>query len=84
MLAGLVLLIHLAWIVWILLGWLATSKRPWLHIGSVLWSICVEAGPVALSPNDSRTWLESRDDVTATGGKSTGASDITATRIRAE
>ena len=47
-LASLVLLMHLAWIVWILLGWLVTRKRPWLrwaHIVSLLWAICVEAGP---------------------------------------
>lgn len=47
-LAELVLLFHLAWIVWILFGWLVTRNRPllaWLHIASVLWGICVEAGP---------------------------------------
>jgi hypothetical protein len=45
-LASLVLLLHLAWIV--LLGWLVTRRRPWLrwlHIGSLLWALCVEAGP---------------------------------------
>ena len=47
-LAAAVLLLHLAWIAWILFGWLATAKRPWLrwlHVASVLWAICVEAGP---------------------------------------
>lgn len=47
-LTGLVLLIHAAWIVWVIFGWLVTPYRPWLrwlHIGSVIWGICVEAGP---------------------------------------
>ena len=63
MLADLVLLIHLAWIVWILFGWLATGKRPWLrwlHIGSVLWSICVEAGAWPCPLTILEQWLESR------------------------
>ena len=44
----LVLLFHLAWIAWVLFGWLFTRNRrllTWLHIASVLWGICVEAGP---------------------------------------
>ncbi len=47
-LTALVLLIHLAWILWVLFGWIATRHRlylAWLHIGSLLWGICVEAGP---------------------------------------
>jgi hypothetical protein len=31
-LASLVLLLHLAWIVWILLGWRVTRTRPWLRV----------------------------------------------------
>jgi hypothetical protein len=61
-LANLVLLLHLAWIVWILLGWLATRKRPllrWLHIGSLLWGICVEAGPWPCPLTILEQWLES-------------------------
>ncbi|HSC78006.1 MAG TPA: DUF2784 domain-containing protein [Candidatus Acidoferrales bacterium] len=37
--------LHAAWILWVLLGWLATRKRPvlrWLHIGSVVYAILIE------------------------------------------
>ncbi len=37
--------LHAAWILWVLLGWLATRGRPvlrWLHIGSVVYAILIE------------------------------------------
>ncbi|HXE75398.1 MAG TPA: DUF2784 domain-containing protein [Candidatus Xenobia bacterium] len=37
--------LHAAWILWVLLGWLATRGRPllrWLHIGSVVYGILIE------------------------------------------
>lgn len=45
---GLVLLLHLAWILWVILGALWTRGRPWLtgfHIASLLWGIAVEIAP---------------------------------------
>lgn len=62
-LAGLVLLIHLAWILWILFGWLITRTRSWLrwlHVGSVLWGICVEVGPWPCPLTILEQWLERR------------------------
>ncbi len=37
--------LHGAWILWVLLGWLVTRRRPalrWLHIGSVVYGILIE------------------------------------------
>ncbi len=37
--------LHAAWILWVLLGWLVTRRRPvlrWLHIGSVVYGILIE------------------------------------------
>jgi hypothetical protein len=62
-LASLVLLLHLAWIAWILLGWLVTRTRRWLrwlHIGSLLWAICVEAGPWPCPLTLFEQWLDGR------------------------
>jgi hypothetical protein len=39
------LALHLAWILWVLLGWLVTRNRPWLrwfHIGSLGYAILIE------------------------------------------
>jgi len=44
-LAVAVLAVHVAWIVWVIFGWLVTRKRPvlrWLHIGSLIYSIIIE------------------------------------------
>lgn len=44
----LVLLIHFAWILWVIFGALWTSGRRWLtafHIASLVWGILVEVGP---------------------------------------
>jgi hypothetical protein len=38
-------LLHLAWIGWVLLGWLWTRRRPllrWAHIGSVVYGLWIE------------------------------------------
>lgn len=43
-----VLLIHLAWILWVIFGAYWTSGRRWLtafHIASLIWGILVEVGP---------------------------------------
>lgn len=44
-LAVLVLALHLAWLAWVMLGWLLTRRRPllrWLHIASLLYGIGIE------------------------------------------
>ena len=48
LLAVLVLILHLLFIGWVLLGWLLTRRRPWLrwlHIISLLYGIAIETGP---------------------------------------
>ncbi len=48
LLAALVLVAHLAWILWVVFGALATRGRPWLtgfHIASIVWGIIAEVGP---------------------------------------
>ena len=47
-LAELVLLVHLLWILWVILGWRVTRNRrlfACLHIGSLFWGIAMEVGP---------------------------------------
>ncbi|MFQ5737729.1 MAG: hypothetical protein ACE5JX_01855 [Acidobacteriota bacterium] len=39
------LTLHLAWILWVILGWLVTHNRPWLrwfHILSLVYGILIE------------------------------------------
>jgi hypothetical protein len=39
------LVLHLAWIFWVILGWLVTRNRPWLrwlHLGSLAYAIGIE------------------------------------------
>ena len=39
------LLLHLLWLAWVALGWLATRRRPllrWLHIASLIYGILIE------------------------------------------
>jgi hypothetical protein len=48
LLAVLVLILHLLFIAWVLLGWLLTRRRPelrWAHIISLLYGIVIETGP---------------------------------------
>lgn len=62
-LTGLVLIFHLVWILWILLGWLVTRGRPllaWFHVASLCWGICVEAGPWPCPLTLLEQWLETR------------------------
>lgn len=60
-LAELVLMFHLAWIIWILFGWFLTRRRPWLaalHVASLVWGICVEVGPWPCPLTWLEQWLE--------------------------
>jgi len=47
-LAEVVLVVHLAWIVWVIAGAYFTRNRPFLagfHIASLMWGLLVELGP---------------------------------------
>ncbi len=47
-LAVAVLTVHLAWIVWVIFGWIVTRNRPilrWFHIFSLIYSIVIENLP---------------------------------------
>ena len=58
-----VLLLHLLWIAWILLGWTITRGRPvlaWLHIASLVWGIAVELGPWPCPLTIAEQWCEAR------------------------
>ncbi|MBZ5595141.1 MAG: DUF2784 domain-containing protein [Acidobacteriia bacterium] len=62
-----VLLLHLLWIAWILLGWLVTRGRrtlAWVHIASLVWGIAVELGPWPCPLTLMEQWLEARSGAT--------------------
>jgi hypothetical protein len=47
-LAGLALVLHLLWILWVILGCLLTLNRPllrWFHILSLIYGILIETLP---------------------------------------
>jgi hypothetical protein len=47
-LATAVLTIHLAWIIWVIFGWLVSRNRPvlrWLHFASLIYGIFIEIAP---------------------------------------
>lgn len=61
LLAGLVLAIHLAWILFVIFGALWTRGRPWLtgfHIASLIWGVIVDAGPWPCPLTLTEQWLE--------------------------
>jgi hypothetical protein len=48
LLAVAVLTVHLAWIMWVICGWVVTRNRPilrWLHILSLIYSLFIENLP---------------------------------------
>jgi hypothetical protein len=56
-LAVLVLIVHLLFIGWVLLGWLLTRRRAWLrwaHIASLVYGMVIETAPWPCP----LTWLE--------------------------
>ena len=63
-LAEAVLLLHLVWCAWVLLGWTVTRRRPLLrtlHIASLIYAIVVETVPWLPCPLTlAETWLETR------------------------
>ena len=63
-LAEAVLLLHLLWCVWVMLGWVATRRRRmlrWLHLVSVGYAVFIELTPWPPCPlTVAETWLERR------------------------
>lgn len=62
-LAGAVLVIHLLFILWVILGWLWTRRRPlWrsVHIASVLYGIFIEVSNVSCPLTLVEAMLEER------------------------
>ena len=66
-LAELVLIVHLLWCAWILLGWIWTRGRrvlAWIHIGSLAYAIFIELTPWPPCPlTVAEDWLEARAGV---------------------
>ncbi len=61
--AAVVLVIHLAWIAWVIFGWLLSRTRRvlrWAHFGSLIYSIVIEIAPWQCPPTLLEQWLESR------------------------
>ena len=47
-LAAVVLAIHLAWIIWVIFGWLVSRNRPvlrWFHFTSLIYGVFIEIVP---------------------------------------
>lgn len=66
-LATAVILIHFAWILWVILGWLVTRRRPWLrtlHIISLFYSIAVESLPFPCPLTLAEDWCDRRAQIT--------------------
>ncbi|HEX3986870.1 MAG TPA: DUF2784 domain-containing protein [Acidobacteriaceae bacterium] len=62
-LAAGVLAIHLAWILWVIVGAFFTRGRPgWtaFHLASLIWGIIVEVGPWPCPVTLLEQWLELR------------------------
>jgi len=58
-----VLALHLAWILWVILGALWTRGRLWLaafHMASLVWGIAVETGPWPCPLTMAEQFFESR------------------------
>jgi hypothetical protein len=67
----LVLMVHLVWILWVILGTLVTSGRPWLtsfHIGSLVWGIAVEVGPWPCPLTMAEDFYQGRAGLVPSGG----------------
>jgi hypothetical protein len=62
-LAGVVLAVHLVWILWVILGALLTRQRPLLaglHIISVIYGIVIEVAPWPCPLTLAEQWLQGR------------------------
>ncbi len=60
--------IHLAWIAWVIFGWMLTARRrvlAWLHIGSLAYSIFIEVAPVWCPLTLAEIYFERRAGMTS-------------------
>ena len=67
----LVLVLHLAWILWVVFGVFWTSGRRWLtvfHIASLVWGILVEVGPWPCPLTMAEDFFQRRADLVSSGG----------------
>jgi hypothetical protein len=65
--AAAVLVVHLAFVLWVILGALVTRGRPWaaaLHLASLAWAVAVEAGPWPCPLTDLEQSLQARAGMT--------------------
>lgn len=65
------LVIHVAWILWVVFGVSLTRGRPWLtgfHLGSLGWGIAVEIGPWPCPLTLAEEYLRRRADMAAFQG----------------
>ena len=66
-LATVVLAIHLAWIIWVIFGWLVSRNRPvlrWFHFASLIYGVFIEIVPWPCPLTLLENYLESLAGVT--------------------
>jgi uncharacterized protein DUF2784 len=66
-LAETVLIVHLAFIVWVMFGALVTRARPWLaavHVASLVYGIIAELGPWPCPLTVAENYFEARGGLT--------------------
>jgi hypothetical protein len=67
-----VLVLHLAWILWVMFGVLLTRGRRWLtafHIASLVWGILVEVGPWPCPLTMAEDIFQRHAGMVSSGGK---------------
>ncbi|MGH9328139.1 MAG: DUF2784 domain-containing protein, partial [Terriglobia bacterium] len=67
LLAGVVLVIHLLFILWVIFGWLFTRHRPFwrrVHIACVIYGIFIEVSNLPCPLTIAETFLEARGGIT--------------------
>jgi Protein of Unknown function (DUF2784) len=70
-LACAVLVVHVLFIVWVIFGAALTAHRGvlgWLHIGSLLWGVWIEAAPWPCPLTYAENWFELRAGLQAYRG----------------
>ena len=66
-LATVVLATHLAWVTWVIGGWLLARNRRmlrWLHLASLAYSVFIEIAPLPCPLTLLENYLESRAGIT--------------------
>ena len=67
-LAGMVLVAHLLFILWVIFGWLLTRRRPqwrWLHIACVIYGVLIEVSGLSCPLTLLEVMLEERGGMAA-------------------